>query len=202
MAEGINELKKLSPKERIKKLKELQEKDKKEIEEAQSLLSRAEEEAVIEDELREIPVPQLKAVDIEGLFSPEEKELFKAKRFISGKKKETEEEKRERKKELEMIAESAPRLTPEQEEQQIDYLNQLSKEPTGRLYGRASELYNQFKEQGNYFTQEQQKEFNNIEYANRKKFNDIQSGRYAEVSQEVAREMSLIEKMKQGIYRK
>jgi hypothetical protein len=83
MAEEINDLKKLSPKERIKRLKELQEKDKKEIEEAQKLLKEAEEESVIEDELREIPIPQLKAADIDELFSPEEKELFKAKRFTS-----------------------------------------------------------------------------------------------------------------------
>ena len=52
MAEEINELKKLSPKERIRKLKEIQEKDKEEIEEAQKLLKQAEEEAEIEEGLK------------------------------------------------------------------------------------------------------------------------------------------------------
>ena len=53
--EDIKNLKKSSPKERIKKLKELQDKNKKEIEEAQKLLNQAEEESSIEDELKDIP---------------------------------------------------------------------------------------------------------------------------------------------------
>ena len=37
----------------------------------------------IEDELKDIPIPQVKAVDIDSLFSAEAKEVFKAKRFMS-----------------------------------------------------------------------------------------------------------------------
>ncbi|MBW2996007.1 hypothetical protein KY332_01770 [Candidatus Woesearchaeota archaeon] len=204
MAEDIDELKKLSPKERIKRLKELQEKDKEEIEEAQKLLKQAEEEAEIEEELKDIPIPQLKAVDIDELFSPAEKELFKAKRFVTEKPKKEAEEKKEKPGELESIAETAPKLTPAEEQQQIEYLNQLSRRPTEELYSRAGTLYNQFKEQGNQFTPEQQEEFGNIEYANRKKMQDIEAGNYPEgqLSKEVAREMVLIEKFKHGMYKR
>ena len=87
MAEEIEDLKKLSPKERIERLKRLQEKNKEEIEQAQKMLTKAEEESAIEDEMKDIPIPQLKAVDIDELFSPEEKELFKAKRFATEKRK-------------------------------------------------------------------------------------------------------------------
>ena len=200
MAEEIGELKKLSPKERIKKLKELQEKNKEEIEEAQKLLKEAEEQAEVEEELKEIPIPQLKAVDIGALFSPEERELFKAKRFVTEKPKA--EEAGEEKGELEAIAERAPRLPPEAEQQHIQYVRQLSQTPTEQLYNRAKELYTEFKTQGNQFTPEQQEEFSNIEYANRKKLEDIEAGKYTEVSKEVANEMVLIERMKNATYRR
>ena len=201
MAEEIDELKKLSPKERIERLKELQEKNKEEIEKAQTLLKQAEEEAEIEEELKDIPIPQLKAVDIGELFTPEERELFKAKRFVAEKPKAAEEAP-EKEGELEAIAETAPRASREAEQQQVQYIRQLSQQPIGQLYNRAKELYSQFKTQGNEFTAQQQDEFNKIEYANRKKLDDIEAGKYTEVSQSVAQEMVLIEKMKKATYRR
>ena len=199
------DLKKLSPKERIKKLKEIQEKRKEEIEEAQKLLKQAQEESDIEDQLKEIPIPQVTAVDIDELFSPEEKELFRAIRFVDIKKKEeTVEEKVQKKEEgLESIAEEAPRMTAEEAAHREDYVSQLSMAPTEKLYSRAKEIYSQFKEQG-YLTSEQQKEFTNIEYANKQKMEDIQTGKYTEASKVVAQEMILIEKMKSsvGLYRR
>ena len=190
----LDELKNLSPQERIKRLKKLQEKNKEEIEQAQKMLTQAEDEAQIEQELKEIPIPQLKAVDIGQLFSPEEKELFKAKRGISTKPKEEKEEK-SKKTELEEIAAHAPVISKQEEEQHVQYIQQLSKRPTEQLLGRAAKLYGQFKQQG-YLNPTQQEEFNNLEYANRKKLQDIETGRYAEISKSVANEMVLIEKMK------
>ena len=199
--EELGELKKLSPQERIKKLKELQEKNKEEIEQAQKMLAQAEDEAQIEQELKEIPIPQLKAVDIDELFSPEEKELFKAKRLVAEKPKEEKEEPEEKAKgELEEIAAHAPAISKE-EEQHVQYIRQLSQRPTEQLLDRATELYGQFKQQG-YLSPAQQEEFNNIEYANRQKLRDIEAGRYAEISKSVANEMVLIEKMKNATYRR
>lgn len=196
----IDSLKKLSPKDRIKKLKELQQKNKEEIEQAQKMLLQAEDEASVEDQLREIPIPQLKAVDIGELFSPEEQELFKAKRFVSSKAKKGQEEGQEEKKAkkgLESIAETAPQMPREEERQQREYLSQLSRKPAEELYGRAKELYSQFKEQG-YLSLEQQDEFNRIEYANRKKLEDIESGKYTDISENAVRGMVTIEKMKRA----
>ena len=72
----LDELKKLSPEERIKKLKELQKKDREEIENAQKLIFESEEDMAREEEVKKMPIPQLKSIDIESLFSSEEKELF------------------------------------------------------------------------------------------------------------------------------
>ena len=89
--QDIEELKKLSPEERIRKLKKLQEKDKEEIEKAQNLIQESEDQLEKQEQTKKIPIPQLKAVNIDALFSPEEKELFKAKRFVAEKRKELEE---------------------------------------------------------------------------------------------------------------
>jgi len=85
--DNVDELKKLFPQERIKKLKELQKKDRDEIEKAQRLILESEEEAEREEQIKKIPIPQVKAVDIDSLFSQEEKELFKAKRFVEVRRK-------------------------------------------------------------------------------------------------------------------
>ncbi|MBD3355300.1 hypothetical protein GF361_04930 [Candidatus Woesearchaeota archaeon] len=205
MKEEIKELKKLSPKERIKKLKELQEKDKEEIKQAHELLKQAEDESEIEDELREIPIPQLKAVEIGELFSPEEKELFKTKRFSSGKKKKETKEKetKERPSAMENIAETAPKLSPEEEQQHIEYLQELSKKPTETLYNETKNIYSNFKDKG-YISPEEQEKLNDIEYANKSTFQAIQTGEYPEgqITKDVAREMVLIEKMKHAMYKR
>ena len=192
MSEDIKKLKGVSPKERIEKLKALQEKNKKEIEEAQELLKQAEEESNIEDELRDIPIPQLKAVDINELFSPEEKELFKSKRFTA-EKKETKQETNE----LEEIAEQA-QIPNKADQQQAEYIQSLSQKPAGELHGRANEIYAQFKDQG-YLNPVQQEELSNIDYANKQKMNDIQSGKYTEVNKNIAQEMILTEKIKNAM---
>lgn len=89
----LDELKRLSPQERIRKLKELEEERKKEIEEAEKLIKESNVEIEEErKELERIPIPQLKAVDIQGLFTVEEKEMFKVKRFIDEEKIESLEE--------------------------------------------------------------------------------------------------------------
>ncbi len=81
MAE-IDEIKKLSPEERVKRLKKLEEEKRKEIEEAEKLMKESVGQLEREEEIRrKIPVPQMKAVDIGQLFTKEEKQIFAAKRY-------------------------------------------------------------------------------------------------------------------------
>lgn len=79
-----DELKKLSPEERIKRLKELEESRKEEIEEARKLIRESEEEIGREQEQKkQVPIPQVRADSIEHLVSPEEKSIYATKRFVS-----------------------------------------------------------------------------------------------------------------------
>jgi hypothetical protein len=197
MAEKLDDIKKLSPAERIKRLKEFQEENKKEIEDAQKLIKSSEEEEEIEKELEKIPIPQIRSVDIDALFSPEEKEIFKEKRFVSETAREVQKEKPSPKKEspLESIAEAAPRLAQEQEKVNIDYINQLSQRPAAELKERVAEIYSVVKDTG-YLNQDQQKDLHNIDYATRKKLEDIEAGKYTDVTRDVAKEMIMTEKMK------
>jgi hypothetical protein len=78
-----DELKNLSPAERIKKLKELEEGKKKEIEEAETLISESMREIGEANEKKDMPIPQLKAGDIGQLLTAEEKSMFATKRFLN-----------------------------------------------------------------------------------------------------------------------
>jgi len=170
--ETLEDVKKLSVEERIKKLRELEEKNKEEIRKAQELLKESEEE--LEDkekEKAEIPIPQLRAVDIGELFTEEEKQMFKAKRF--------KEEKPKKKEALEETVEiEGKKLTPKQVEQaQQQYRTQLSREPVKELYNKISEIRQDVQGTG-YMTAEQQSQIVNIEYALDRKREDIESGEY------------------------
>lgn len=80
----IEDLKKLSPEERIEKLKQIQEKKKKEIEEARKLLDESVDELEEETEQKsKIPIDQLKADNAEMLLTLEDREIFTIKRFLS-----------------------------------------------------------------------------------------------------------------------
>ena len=73
----IDELKKLSPEERIKRLKELESAKRKELDEAEKLMKESVGEMEKAEEIRQkMPVPQMKAVDIDSLFTQEEKEIY------------------------------------------------------------------------------------------------------------------------------
>lgn len=87
----LDDIKKLPPEERLKKLKELEESRKKEIEEARKLAAESEHEIALEEIKRDIPIPQLTSVDVDMLFSQEEKDIFKSKRFTGEKIKEQKE---------------------------------------------------------------------------------------------------------------
>lgn len=167
--EDIGELKKLSVEERIRKLKEIEDKKKEEIKKAQDLLKNSEEE--LEEEgrkKRQIPIPQLKAVDVGSLFSGEEKEIFKTKRFETVKKEEALED---------AVAAEGEKLTPKDVREQEQYRIQLSMEPTKELYSEIKSLY-QGVEQKGYMNEQEKEKIDNIQYAMNKKVEDIESGAY------------------------
>ncbi|MBW2992816.1 hypothetical protein KY345_06390 [Candidatus Woesearchaeota archaeon] len=171
--ETVENTKKLTVEERIRKLKEIEEKNKEEIKKAQDLLRESEEELEAkEKEKAEIPIPQLRAVDIGELFSEEEKQMFKAKRFEKEKPKKEEEVLEE------TVAEEEKKLTPEQIElAQKQYRTQLSKEPAAELYNKIKNIYQDVQSSG-MMTTEQANQINNIEYALDKKQQDIEKGEY------------------------
>jgi len=71
------ELAKLKPEERIKKLKELEEASKKEIEEAKKLIEKSEQELAKDDIVRRVSVPQSRKIDISDLFEQPKSKLEK-----------------------------------------------------------------------------------------------------------------------------
>src|SRR3990167_3186584 len=73
MALDTNELKKLSPEERVKRLKEMEQQRKSEMGEIESLIKKSMNEAK-NDKIAEKVAPPTREVDITKLFTEEEKE--------------------------------------------------------------------------------------------------------------------------------
>ncbi len=151
----IEEIKKLSPEERIKRLKKLEEEKRKEIEEAQKLLKESAVELEREEKIKkEIPIPQVKAVDVGELFTQEEKQIFATKRYEESKLSRAEEAPEEapaaagEKTLEEEVWKAQPELTREQLEEQRQYGEKLAFEQPDRLYEMARGAYDEFKETG------------------------------------------------------
>jgi len=147
----IDELKKLSPESRIKRLKALEEEKRKEIEEAEQLIKESVGELEREEKIKqEVPIPQMKAVDVGQLFTQEEKQVFATKRYEKFEKVDDSEEpvQKEEKTLEEEVREMQPRLTAEQVEEQKQYGQALAGEQPSRLYDMAREVYDEFKDTG------------------------------------------------------
>ena len=83
MAE-LSNFNKLPPEDRIKRLKEMEEERKKEIEEMERAIDDSEKELQLEEQVRQkVPVTQLRAADVSELQSDEERQLFAAHRGIT-----------------------------------------------------------------------------------------------------------------------
>jgi hypothetical protein len=125
----INDIKKLSPDERIKKLKELVDKRNKEIDErnkeikeAEELKKQAEKDDADERLRQQIKVPNIEEVDIANLFKKKEEDL-------------------------ETKASSAPRDELEQVQSEAMY-KLTSQTPTNEIYQNVVNLYTQVRESG------------------------------------------------------
>lgn len=80
----IEDARALPPEERLKRLKELEDERKREIEEAEALIRDSMREIADVSERKHAPIAQVKAGDISHLITAEEKEIFKTARFGEG----------------------------------------------------------------------------------------------------------------------
>ncbi len=161
MAEDeLENIKKLPPEERIAKLKELEEKRKKEIEKAKELVKASIEEITKEEENK---------------FAKEES-LKEEIRQIRESFEETLEE---------TIAKEEPKAAKEQLESHRDYIRHLREDVTVRdLYSLAKNLAQNVEERG-YLSNIQQEMLNDLERVQQYKQNDINSGKYKVASEEI-----------------
>ncbi len=79
----IEDIKKLEPEERLRRLKEIEAERKREIEEAESLIRDSVREISEAEEKRHVPIKQVAAEDISQLVTAEEKSMFKTARFAN-----------------------------------------------------------------------------------------------------------------------
>lgn len=203
--ENIEDLKKLPPEQRLKKLKELAEKRKQEIEEAQRLMKASEEELTQTKRLEEkIPIPQIAAEAMEALETEEEREMFRTHRDIKGKEK---------------PKPPTPKPTKGEREEEKTLEETVEKEapqrelPTERPYGAILETSKKPIEYfSNFFQEIRQKTYDvgglqnlptedrlRFEYANagwEKKLEAIETGRYEPESRATLREAVLTEHMR------
>ena len=185
MTTDLKEIKKLSPEERIKRLKKIEEENKKEINEAEKLIKDSIREINIQEEIKDLPIPQVKAVDIESLFSPEEKEVFAAKRYKDLRVRHVEEETTEIPLE-ETVEQERPEITEEELAAHAQYqilANELRREPTENVMQRVEGIYNQIRETGE-ITREQINEVYAAESVARQRQEEIGRGTYGRTMSE------------------
>jgi hypothetical protein len=201
------ELRKLSPEERIKKLKELEEKKKKEIEEAAKEIEESRKEIASRQKwLEKVPIPEVGKEELSEL-SVEGKELLKRHKGIKEKEKETEtkvvgeepEAKRRKKEDLgeflrgqeeQRRSSGAERayLTAEQWQAEV---YQRSQQPIAELYSGVREIRDAATERG-YISREQEQEVRAIESALELRLKEKYGG---SLSSEIVAKSSLIKQM-------
>ncbi len=215
-------IKNLPPEERIKKLKELEAKRKKEIEEAQKLIRETEEEMDDRWKWKEkVPIPQVAKEDLKDL-SPEEKDILKTHKGLTEKAEEstpdTAPEKRKHEPATDKEAGSGKSRSLEetisQEQIQLlqlarnsqyeitaplgkplpeEYLSQLSQRPMGQLYQEMASINREFEEKG-YLSREDERRVEYLTGAVQEKIKAVEAGRYS-LTEEVALAASLTQSL-------
>ena len=174
--DDITEIKKLSPSKRIEKLKELEEKRKKEIEEAELLIKESVEEIKQEQKLQE---------EIE-----EEERLQKEKLDLN------------KNNDLEELVEAAKqKILDEENYVNTQYQVKLSMEPVSNLYDKVKEVYQEVRDSGE-MSEGQKQQIENISYAMQTKTDAIDSGEYKTAGEQIedilSASKSIINYMKRG----
>ncbi len=141
--EEVEELKKLSPRERIRRLKEIEKERREEIAAAEELMRDSERELSDEEAMRrKVPIAQVRATDFSTIAGESEsaKNIWKTAHFKEGTSSSIEETTSEGS-ELERTAQrEAPGVEAREEQQKgINYKMQQRAERQGELYGRQRE---------------------------------------------------------------
>ena len=200
MVTDLKNIKKLSPEERIKKLRDIEEKNKKEINEAEKLIKDSIKEINIKEEIRDLPIPQIKAVDIESLFAPEEKEVFAAKRYENIRQRDIEEETAELPLE-ETVEQEKPKITEEELEAHRQYqilANELRREPTENVVQEIKNIYNQLRETGEIRGEQMARAYATDVIA-RERQRDIERGTYGRMDEEISDQLDVARKISKFI---
>jgi hypothetical protein len=169
MMENIDfdKIRKMAPDRKIKALRELQEKladfikerekeistSNEEIKDAQDFLKEAEEELQVLEEMQ-AEAPKIKKVNVEELFKPEKKQ----------------------EKQLEAIAEEAPKPAFNPSEQEA-YISRLAQQPVSTLYERINQIRSEIKTTG-LMSNYQQDRLEQFGEALREKEEAIRAGEY------------------------
>ena len=206
MADTLEELRKLPPDARIKKLKELAEQRKKEIEEAQNLMKISEDEIDQVKKLEEkIPIPQMISENMGTLTTGEEREIFETHHFVGRKMRDTKKERRPVEKREEKIGELEEVVEKEAEgkrlapvtERAYGAIIELSRKPVEYFNGVFQELNQKAYDAGG-IVKLQKEDRMRLEYANAgwdKKLEEISAGRY-EPSKKGFKETVLTERLR------
>jgi len=157
------ELKDLPPEDKIKKLREIKELEKKKLEEAEKLILEEQKEMErqerVKRELERIVLPEQKKVDIKKLFTEEED-----------------------------LEETVKKEKIEQTQEEIQAMRQyevrLSKGPVEDIYNKVRGLQNEVEEKG-YMSDAHRQELNALGYAMDYKQKDIDEGKYKSTTEEI-----------------
>ena len=200
MVTNLKDIKKLSPEERIKKLKKIEKENKKEIDEAEKIIKDSIREINVKEEIRDLPIPQIKAIDIESLFAPEEKEVFAAKRYKDLRARHVEEETAEIPLEK-TVEQEKPKITEEELEAQRQYqilTNELRRERTENVVQELRNIYNQVGETGE-ITREQMRMAYVADAVARERQEEIRRGTYGRMDEEISDQLNIARKISKFI---
>jgi hypothetical protein len=194
----LDDLKRLAPDERIRKLRELEQKKKKEIEHAGKLIKASEDEIDVSvEKKRKIPIDQLKSVDLGHLETAEEKDIFRIKRFRAQEAPEMPEamtaSPQETGENLEEITESGAAAYPDAEDAHRQYQISLSQQPVQDIYNQARQMYSGIGGPEEV-TRDQFYQAMDISYALEAKQEAITRGEYS-ATEELEREANATKKM-------
>ena len=190
------DLRNLPPEERIKKLKELEKKRRKEIEEAQKEIKKSESELTEKRNwFEKVPIPQIAQDDLTGL-SAEAKTILKVHRGIKENKEDSVEDvvlEKDKEEELNLEELAQERVDIPLELMQSEYAQRLSQKPVNELYGEMKSLQNEVAEKG-YVTAEEQRKAEYLMAGMENKLEDVEEGSYS-FSEKAAMRASLIQQM-------
>lgn len=216
-------MKRLPPEERIKRMKELEQKRKKEIEDAQKIIKESEKELTERKKWKDkVPIPEVAKEDLEGL-SETAREILKVQKGVKEKAETATEESAaegnvsvsgEKKEKLvtkkgmsleETVAREKVTMKGEnvvygipfrgptpQQLLNAEYTVALSQRPAENLYQEVRAVTQRATEKG-YFNQDEQRQVAYWTSAMERKLQDVEEGKYAMSTEEVARATSLIE---------